>query len=128
MTDERLSRRTMMLGGGVAATLFAAAFGLTLPRLFGRRYAPTPYDDLLATLVDREQATRLGAVAYAAEPAFNARAAARELRQRLERRTLAEVIDADIRESRVAEIAGWVVPESLAQMCLLTAVKPSRPA
>lgn len=128
MTDKRLSRRTMVLGGGVAATLFAAAFGLTLPRLFSRHYAPTPYDDLLAALVDREQATRLGAVAYAAEPAFNARAAARELRQRLERRTLTEVIDADIRESRVAEIGGWVVPESLAQLCLLTAVKPSRTA
>jgi hypothetical protein len=128
MTGTRLSRRTMVVGGGVAAALFAAAFGLTLPRLLARRYAPTPYDDLLAALVDREQATRLGAVAHAAEPAFNPRAAARELRQRLERRTLAEVIDSDIRENRVAEIGGWVVPESLAQLCLLAAVKPSRNA
>lgn len=111
----------MLVGGGVAATLFAAAFGLTLPHLFGRRYTPTPYDDLLATLVDREKAERLGAVAHAAEPAFKPKAAARELRQRLERRTLAEVIDADIKEQRVAEIGGWVVPESLAQLCLLAA-------
>lgn len=109
----------MVVGGGVAAALFAAAFGLTLPRLFGRRYAPTPYDDLLAMLVDREQAARLGAVAHTAEPAFNPKAAARELRQRLEQRTLAEVIDADIRERRIAEISGWVMPETLVQLCLL---------
>ncbi len=119
MSDSRVSRRTMVLGGGVAATLFAAAFGLTLPRLFGRRYAPTPYDDLLATLVDRDEAIRLGTVAHVAEPAFNAKAAARELRQRLERRTLAEVLDADIKERRIAEIGGWVMPDSLAQLCLL---------
>jgi hypothetical protein len=121
MTDKRVSRRTMVLGGGVAAALFAAAFGVTLPQLFGRRYAPTPYDDLLATLGDREQAVQLGAVARVAEPTFSAKAAARELRQRLERRTLAEVIDADVKERRVAEIGGWVVPESLAQLCLLAA-------
>lgn len=121
MNDGHASRRTMVLGGGVAATLFAVAFGLTFPRLFGRRYVPTPYDDLLAKLVDRDQAIRLGAVARQAEPAFNAKAAARELRQRFERRTLPEVIDADIKERRVAEIGGWVVPESLAQLCLLAA-------
>src|SRR5258706_6795534 len=119
MSDSRVSRRTMVLGGGSAATLFAAAFDLTLPRLFGRRYAPTPYDDLLATLVDRDEAIRLGTVAHVAEPAFNAKAAARELRQRLERRTLAEVLDADIKERRIAEIGGWVMPDSLAQLCLL---------
>ena len=111
----------MVLGGGVAATLFAAAFGITFPRLFGRRYAPTPYDDLLANLVDRDKAAQLGTVAHMAEPDFSAKAAARELRQRLERRTLAEVLDADIRERRVAEIGGWVVPQSLAQLCLLAA-------
>lgn len=121
MNNNRVSRRTMVLGGGVAATLFAAAFGLTFPRLFGRRYAPTPYDDLLAKLVDRDKAAQLGAVARSAEPDFSAKGAARELRQRLERRTLAEVIDADITERRVAEIGGWVVPQSLAQLCLLAA-------
>lgn len=56
MNERRVSRRTMVVGGGVAAALGAAALGLTLPRLFGRRYAPTPYDDLLAQLVDRDAA------------------------------------------------------------------------
>jgi len=121
MKQPRLSRRTMVAGGGIAAALGATALGLTLPRWLGPRYAPTPYDDLLATLVDREQAARLGTVARAALPSFSARAAARELRQRFEQRDLAEVIDADIREGRIAEIGGWLLPDSLAQLCTLAA-------
>ena len=122
MNESRISRRTVVAGGGVAATLFAVALGLTLPKLFGRRYAPTPYDDLLAQLVDRDEAARVGAVVRIAEPGFNAKAVARELRQRFEQRNLAEVSDADIREGRVAEVNGWVLPESLAQLCTLAAL------
>ncbi len=122
MNEPRISRRSVVAGGGVAATLFAVALGLTLPKLFGRRYAPTPYDDLLAQLVDRDEAARVGAVVRIAEPGFNAKAVARELRQRFEQRNLAEVSDADIREGRVAEVNGWVLPESLAQLCTLAAL------
>ena len=121
MNQSRLSRRTVVAAGGIALALGATALGLTLPQWLGRRYAPTPYDDLLATLVDRDQAARLGDVARSALPAFSARAAARELRQRFERRNLAEVLDADIREGRIAEIGGWLLPDSLAQLCTLAA-------
>ena len=121
MKEPRVSRRTMVVGGGVAATLFAAALGLTLPRLFGHRYAPTPYDDLLAQLVDRDEAARVGAAVRIVEPNFNAKAVARELRQRFEQRNIAEVSDADIREGRMAEVSGWVLPESLVQLCTLAA-------
>ena len=121
MNQSRLSRRTVVAAGGIAVALGATALGLTLPQWLGRRYAPTPYDDLLATLVDRDQAARLGDVARSALPAFSARAAARELRQRFERRNLAEVLDADIREGRIAEIGGWLLPDSLAQLCTLAA-------
>lgn len=121
MKQSRLSRRTVVAAGGIAVALGATALGLTLPQWLGRRYAPTPYDDLLATLVDRDQAARLGDVARSALPAFSARAAARELRQRFERRNLAEVLDADIREGRIAEIGGWLLPDSLAQLCTLAA-------
>ena len=121
MKQSRLSRRTVVAAGGIAAALGVTALGLTLPQWLGRRYAPTPYDDLLATLVDREQATRLGAVARATLPTFSPRAAARELRQRFEQRNLAEVLDADIREGRIAEIGGWLLPDSLAQLCTLAA-------
>lgn len=122
MNEPRISRRSVVAGGGVAATLFAVALGLTLPKLFGRRYAPTPYDDLLAQLVDRDEAARVGAAVRIAEPGFNAKAVARELRQRFEQRNLAEVSDADIREGRLAEVNGWVLPESLAQLCTLAAL------
>jgi len=121
MKQPRPSRRAMVAGGGVAAALGAAALGLTLPRWLSHRYAPTPYDDLLGELVDREQAARLGAVARSELPAFSARAAARELRQRFEQRNLAEVLDADIREDRIAEVSGWLLPDSLAQLCTLAA-------
>jgi hypothetical protein len=43
------------------------------------------------------------------------------LRQRFEQRDLAEVLDADIREGRIAEIGGWLLPDSLAQLCTLAA-------
>jgi hypothetical protein len=121
MKDTRVSRRTMIVGGGVVTTLFAAALGLTLPRLFAHRYAPTRYDDLLSKLVARDEAARVGAAVRIAEPNFDTRAAARELRQRFEQRNLAEVSDADIREGRVVEVNGWVMPESLAQLCRLAA-------
>jgi hypothetical protein len=112
MKQSRLSRRTLVAAGGIAAALGVTALGLTLPQWLGRRYAPTPYDDLLATLVDRDQAARLGDVARSALPTFSARAAARNL---------AEVLDADIREGRIAEIGGWLLPDSLAQLCTLAA-------
>jgi hypothetical protein len=121
MKQRQLSRRTMVAGGGIAAALGAIAVGLTLPRWFGPRYAPSPYDDLMGALVDREQAARLGFAARAALPHFSARAAARELRQRFEQRNLAEVLDADIREGRIAEVGGWLLPDSLAQLCTLAA-------
>ena len=121
MKHGQVSRRTMVAGGGIAAALGAAALGLTLHRWLGRRYAPTPYDDLLETLVDRDEAARVGVVARASLPTFSARAAARELRQRFEQRNLVEVIDADIKQNRMAEVGGWVLPDSLAQLCTLAA-------
>ena len=120
MRERRVSRRTMVAGGGIAAALGAAALGLTLPKWLGRRYAPTPYDDLLAELVDRDAAAQIGNVARASLPTFSAKAAARELRQRFEQRNLAEVLDADIKQGRLAEVGGWVLPDSLAQLCTLS--------
>lgn len=120
MKTQRVSRRTMVAGGGIAAALGATALGLTLPRWLGRRYAPTPYDDLLASLVDRDAAAQVGAVARVSLPTFSARAAARELRQRFEQRNLAEVVDADIKQGRMAEVGGWVLPDSLVQLCTLS--------
>ena len=89
MSDERISRRTMVLGGGVAAALGATALGLTLPRLLAHRYAPTPYDDLLQQLTDRDVAIQVGRAVRARLTKFDDKKVARELRQRFERRNLA---------------------------------------
>jgi len=121
MKGQRISRRTMVAGGGIAAALGAAALGLTLPRLLRRRYAPTAYDDLLSQLVDRDAAMRVGQAVRENLSSFNEAKAARELRQRFEQRNLAEVMDADVAEGRIAEAGGWVVPQSLAELCALAA-------
>ena len=45
----------------------------------------------------------------------------RELRQRFERRTLGEVANADLAEGKLMEVKGWVLPESVALLCVLAA-------
>ena len=55
-----MKRRSVI--AGVAAVGAAAAAGLyRFTDLFVKHYPPTPYDDLLVQLVDRQQASRLGA-------------------------------------------------------------------
>ena len=122
MNKKRISRRTMIVGGGVAATFGAVATGLTVRRLFAPRYASKPYDDLLARLADRGNAVQVGAAMRFTEPTLNVNDTVRELRQRFERRTLVQVTSADIEEGRITEAGGWVLPQSLAQLCALAAV------
>jgi hypothetical protein len=121
MSEKRVSRRTMILGGGVAAALGATALGLTLPKLLRRHYPPTSYDDLLQRLTDRDAAARVGQAVRESGGGFDETKAARQLRQRFEQRDLAEVMDADTAEGRVAEAGGWVMPQSLVELCALAA-------
>ena len=118
---KTMSRRAMVAGGGVAAALGATALGLTLPRWLRPTYPPTPHDDLIQHLIDRDAAARVGQVLRDSVPAFNVKKVARELRQRFEQRNLAEVMDADTAEGHLAEIGGWVMPQSLAELCGLAA-------
>jgi len=111
----------MVAGGGIAAALFATALGLTLPRWLGHSYAPTPYDDLLGRLVDREAAARVGQAVRESVPSLDDKKIARELRQRFEERDLTDVMDSDTAEGRISEVGGWVMPESLAELCALAA-------
>jgi hypothetical protein len=46
---------------------------------------------------------------------------AKGLRQRFERRTLAEVTNSDLAQGKLSEVKGWVLPESLALLCILAA-------
>ena len=111
-----MKRRTMI--GGVVAVAGAAAAGLyRFTDLFVKHYAPTPYDDLLVQLVDREQAVKLGAKMTGGG---NTAALSAQLRTTL-KDGLAAAAAADAAAGRVVEADGWVVPQSLAQLAMLAA-------
>jgi hypothetical protein len=112
-----MKRRTLIAGtAGVGAAMAAGLYRFT--DLFVKHYPPTPYDDVLAALVDREEAARLGALVGNA-PAPDVLAA--RLRDSLKPNGLAGAVRADIAAGRLAEVGGWVVPESVAQLSALAA-------
>ena len=111
------SRRDLGLGAAALAVLGGAALGYR--RLFGRWYAPTPYDDLLHQIVDRGPAAQLGAMAakpcrVSMSPSWRpgcaspASACSRRARS-------------DAAAGRVMEVGGWIVPESVALYSALAA-------
>lgn len=104
--------------GGVAALEAPRLF----PKLFAKRYKPTPFDDLLGLLTDRENAVRVGSVLAADGAGRDAPSIARELRARIGGHSLGAVIGADIAQSRLTEAQGWLLPTSLADLCLLAAL------
>lgn len=110
-----MKRRTL-LAGGVAVAAGGAALG-HFTGLFGG-YAPTPYDDLLGPLKARPAAILLGRqMADTADAATLADA----LRGRGAQNGLQAAAQADIAAGRMAEVAGWIVPRSVAQMAALAA-------
>jgi hypothetical protein len=114
-----MKRRALLLGSG--AVLATAAGGVLAwkLRLFKPHYAPTPYDDVLNRLDDREWARRFGAQSMTNMPPADATAA--RLRTLLGNGTLQQAALRDAEEGRLAEAAGWVVPESVALMAALAA-------
>lgn len=105
----------------VLAGLAAAAAGLAGTawkfRWFGKHYPPSPYDDLLGQIVDREPAAvfgRAAAKSFAQAPVLAADLRRRDL-------TLAERAAEDPLKDRVAEVEGWLVPQSVAQYAALAA-------
>jgi hypothetical protein len=124
------SRRTLI--AGVTAAGAAVAAGLyRFTDLFVKHYPPTPYDDLLKQLVDREQAAKLGEalvidLPHEGYPKLSAENIAKELRHRLADHNLREVIDADIVAGRMVETEGWVLPLSVALLSTL-AFRVERP-
>jgi hypothetical protein len=121
MSERSYSRRAVAIGGGIAAALGLTALGVSVPRLFGHRYRSTPYDDLFAQLIDRDAAVRIGKQALSDGHTVHAKALAKDLRQRLERRSLADVTRSDLALGRLIEIKGWVLPETLALLSMLAA-------
>jgi hypothetical protein len=117
-----ISRRPV-LSGILAALAVAVVGGIAYeaPRLSRRTYKPSPFDDLLAKLPDRDNAGRIGAAVIAETPGFSAEPTARALRTRLAATSLADAMSADLNRSRMVEVWGWIVPETLADLCALAA-------
>jgi hypothetical protein len=119
-SDTPLSRRTLIAGGLAVIGLGAAALlAWRAPALLSPRYAPTPYDDLLSRLPDRDNAKRLGKAAIS--HSFDARATAAQLRARMGSNSLGDAMTADLAQGRLAEVHGWVLPETLTSLCALAA-------
>jgi hypothetical protein len=110
-------RRRFVLGGVAAVLLAGGAVWKT--HLFGRRYAPTPYDDLLDQIVDRKPAARLGATVAGMRPDLTAPALAKMLRQPDQKLATRAIRDAA--QNRLMEVDGWLVPESVGLYAALAA-------
>ena len=129
-----IARRPLLTGIATVLGLGAAgAFVYEVPRLFGRRYPRTKFDDLLDQMPDRESAAKLGRAAMAQIEAHNdtlplpgAKEAARELRNGPGKGSLAHAVEADISKGRIAEIQGWVLPMSVIFVAMIAAeVQPA---
>lgn len=109
-------RRRGLLAGLAAGIAVAGGAAWKL-RLFGKHYPPTPYDDLLNQIEDREPAILFGKTARRALPGPALLAA----QIRRDGRTLAARAAAEPGEAQVIEVAGWIVPESVALYAALAA-------
>jgi len=117
-----MRRRNFVAGIAVAsAALVAGVYRFT--DLFVKHYPPTPYDDLLGNLTDRDQAARLGAKIED----FDIQGRATQLRTSLQNRSLAAAAEADIAAGRMMDADGWVLPQTLAWLAALAAqVQPGK--
>jgi hypothetical protein len=115
------SRRVIVLAGAGAGVLAAGAIAYESWRLLARHYPPTPYDDLLSLLPDREAARRLGGAFLSEHTNFTAHYAANALRKHIAGRALPDVLDSEIAAGALTEARHWLVPETLAGLCALAA-------
>jgi hypothetical protein len=123
----KLSRRTLTIGGiaGAAAVVVAGAV-YEAPKLFKRRLHGE-YADLVGKLNDPEKAALLGkriqANAFPSDvgPSLE-ELAAKDLKKRMARNTLAELMAKDASDmAHVIEADGWVIPLVLGELCILAA-------
>jgi hypothetical protein len=108
-------KRRAMIAGLVAASVAVAAGLHRFTNLFVKHYPPTPYDDVLAALVDREQAAKLGA---AIPGRLESQSLAAQLRASLAP-GLAAAAQSDVAAGRMMEVDGWLLPQSVALLAAL---------
>jgi hypothetical protein len=111
-----MTRRSVL--AGLVAVIAAAAGGSAWKfRLFAKHYPPTPYDDLLNQITDRDPAIVFGQAARKSLPA----AAQLAVQLRRDGRSLSVRAAAEPGEAQILEVAGWVVPQSVALYAALAA-------
>jgi len=114
-----LSRRNLLVAGGSVVVVAGVAFEAT--RVLRKRYAPSPYDDLLVKLEDRDGSAQIGEAVLAEVDDFDAKTVATQLRAKLQHASLGDIAAADAAAERLLEAHGWVLPQSLALLCALAA-------
>jgi hypothetical protein len=109
-------RRRNFIAGVAAAGAVVVAGLHRFTDLFVKHYPPTPYDDVLSRLVDREQAVKLGA-SVSGKP--DPKSLAAQLRAGLKSDGLAAAAEADVAADRITEVDGWLLPQSVALLAAL---------
>jgi hypothetical protein len=116
---KRVTRRQALIG--TAMVVGAAAGGVGGRMLLRKRYAPTPYDDLIALVEDRDGAAQIGETLLAKLKDFEPVTLAADMRRRIAARPLPTVLTEDASKARLVEAGGWVLPETLGLICALAA-------
>lgn len=116
-----MMRRRGVIAGLLGLGAMAAASLYRFTDIFVKHYPPTPFDDVLARLDDREQAAKLGTAALKGQPDFDTEASAQRLRAALEHGNFREVVLADAETGRVQLVQGWVLPQSVVVLSAIAA-------
>ncbi len=115
---DGVSRRPLLAILGAVVGLGAAGGAVyEVSRLLGPR-AEGVLGDLLFGLGDRKDAVLIGKAVLAGGKTSGE---AGSLRRRLGERPLSEVLVQDAVQGRIVETQGWVLPETLTELCALAA-------
>ena len=112
-----MKRRTLIAGLGALAAAGGGAVWKLRP--FRKRYPPTPYDDVLVKLDDRDWAAKFGVAVLAVMPAFTPSMGAARLRAVLSKASLQTAALGDAEAGRLMDVGGWLVPETVALIAAL---------
>jgi len=120
--SQDIPRRPLLIALGALVGVGAVGGALYESGLFGRHFhSAAGYEDLLSGLGDREAANKLGDAVLGEAETFETGRIAHELRKHIAHRPLAAVLAEDLADNRVVETKGWVLPETLALLCGLSA-------